>query len=206
MKKLIALLLVFALACTAPAPHAPPAQAPTPEPTVMASEQSQGAVTPPTYTSEPAADNMEEQETPVNAKLDIAPYTELGCEQVLTADQFANACHNDSSEFVVTYKVGTRNCLINVKSRSDARLTAGVTLTGFADGTAATTEFDRRLKVFNVGADKSVGERAYTFPKVDRATVNFVRNEYIIEVGSDTRICSEGDLLSVAKVVDQHIG
>ncbi len=203
MKKLLALLLVFALACTAPAPQTPTTPE-SPEPAVTATEESAGTVPQPEYISETAVES--EPSTAEEAALDIVPYTELGCAQLLTAEQFAKSCVNESSEFVVTYKVGTRNCYVNIKARSNDRLTAGVNLVGLGDNEKALTEFDRRLKVFNVGADKSVGEKAYTFPKQDRETINFVKDEYLVEVASDTRLCSKENLLALAKVVDVHLG
>lgn len=202
MKRLTALLLVLAIACTVPAPAPITTQTPK-APQVTASEESAGTVPIPELKEEAFEETVMSE--PAESALDIIPYTQLGCESLLTVEQFASSCNNVSDEFTVTYKVGTRNCFVNIKAKKNERLTAGITLTALKDGTTAMTEFERRLKVFNVGADKSVGERAYEFPKQDRATINFVRDEFIVEVGSDTRLCSKEGLLAVAKTVDRHI-
>lgn len=95
--------------------------------------------------------------------------------------------------------------MVNIRAKGNDRLTAGVTLTGYKDAATAMKEFDRRLVVMKVGADKSVGDKAYEFPKLDRHTVNFIRNEFIIEVGSDSHICTEDGVEAVAKAVDGHL-
>ncbi len=138
---------------------------------------------------------------------EIDPYTQLGCENLLTSEEFAGACGKMAGDLVVTYRVGTRNCFVNVKDREYERRTAGITLTGYADAETAEKEFDRRLVVLKVGADKSVGERAYEFPNpsVEREELYFLRDEFLVELGTDIRLCSKEGLLAVARVVDSHI-
>ena len=131
------------------------------------------------------------------------PYSTLGCQNLLTAQEFSTACE---VAFVdVTSKIGTKNCYINLRSREDERLTAGVSLLAFKNAEDAMTEFDRRLKIYVVGADRSVGEKAYTFPKLDRETLIFVRTAYLVEVGSDTRMCTKAQVKQLALVVDAKL-
>ena len=207
MRKWVLLLLVL-VAC-APVETGPePAVAPlgAQDTTIATSEQ----VTSPAQQAEQrrrtAQPEPEVPPAPIETiAYEIDPYSRLGCEQLLTGEQFASNCGKSASDLVVTSKIGTRNCFVNVKDRLNERLTAGITLTGYASSAEALTEFERRLKIFQVGADDSVGERAYVFPKVDRQTIHFVRNEFIVEVGSDTRLCPEENLVSIAKIVDAHI-
>ncbi len=140
-----------------------------------------------------------------NVEYEIDPYTELGCENLLSEEGFAQECGKSASDLVVTYKVGTKNCFVNVRDRANDRLTAGVTLNGYDSAETALGEFERRLKVYVVGADDSVGVRAYTLAKADRETVNFVRGKFIVEVGSDTRLCSKEGIMKVAQVVDSNL-
>jgi hypothetical protein len=198
-------VLLLLVAC-APAAQTPPKTTAPPagEPAVSTQEEVTSPPQPPSAVVTTGDD--EEPLSPVEPSGSrIDPYSELGCAELLSAQEFAQACNHDPADFQVTYKIGTRNCYVNAKSKSDNRLTAGVSLTGFDDAPTAIKEFDRRLVVLKVGADKSVGERAYTFPKVDRQIINFVRNEFIVEVGADHRLCSKEDLLNVAKFVDNNL-
>jgi len=202
MKKLVILLLIVLVAC-APA---------LPEPEVKEEPKMDKQPVSVITQEEVSKKSVKEEEvippTPVVSKpvrSYIEPYSQLGCEQMLTEEDFAQVCEQDANNLVVTYKIGTNNCFVNVKDRLNERLTAGITLTAFDSAADAMKEFERRLKVLMVGADRSIGERAYTFPKVDRETVNFVRNEFIVEVGSDTRLCSKEGLEAVARIIDGHI-
>lgn len=195
MRKLLFVLLAVLIACSPPQPVTTPA----PEQQESVVETQEEITSPPQPAPEPTPAPAEETE------LEIDPYTELGCEELLTAEQFSSACGKTADDYIVTYKVGTRNCFVNIKDKENDRLTAGVTLTGYADGETATEEFDRRLKVLRVGADKSVGERAYTMTKVDRETVNFLREEFLVEVGADTRLCEKENITELARTVDSHI-
>ncbi|RMD57447.1 hypothetical protein D6825_03985 [Candidatus Woesearchaeota archaeon] len=154
--------------------------------------------------SESQSAKTEEQQAQT-AEPAYEPYTELGCENLLTKEQAAQACNKPPQELVITYKVGTRNCFVNIKHKENSRLTAGITLTAYEDGTTAAKEFQRRLEVLKLGADKSVGERAYEFPKKDRQEISFLRDEYIVEVGADTRLCTEEQVLELAKTADSHL-
>lgn len=205
MKKILFFVLLLLVAC-APAAQTPPKTTvqQAGEPSVSTQEEVTSPPRPPSAVATTGDD--ETPGTPLEpsgSKID--PYSELGCSGLLSAQEFAQACNQDPADFQVTYKIGTRNCYVNAKSKSDNRLTAGVSLTGFDSSPEALKEFDRRLVVLKVGADKSVGERAYTFPKVDRQIINFVRNQYIVEVGADHRLCSKEDLLNVAKAVDSNL-
>jgi hypothetical protein len=205
MKKILFFVLLLLVAC---APAAPIAPKTAPEKASVPVVQTKEEVTSPPQPAAPKT-SMNEGET-ANTPLEpsgsaIDPYSELGCDGLLSAQEFAEACSQSPDDFQVTHKIGTKNCYVNAKSKSDNRLTAGVSLTGFADAPAAIKEFERRLVVLKVGADKSVGERAYTFPKVDRQTINFVRNQFIVEVGSDTHLCSKESLLNVARTVDNRL-
>jgi len=203
MKRILFFVLLLLVAC-APAAQKPQAQpAPAGEPTVISREE---VVSPPQPSPPKTTMTEEVTGTPVEPTGSVIdPYSELGCGQLLSAEEFATACGKDPSTFLVTHKIGTRNCYVNAKDYKDNRLTAGVSLTGFADSATAMEEFERRLVVMKVGADKSVGEKAYTFPKVDRQIINFVRDKFILEVGADHRLCSKENLLNVAKIVDSHL-
>lgn len=211
MKRILVVLLALLVAC-APAPvvdDADTADNGLPEqkkPKVVTKEQ----VDSPSQEVPEVEPVVEDEPIPVGPSGDVEarepePYTDLPCRDLLTVEEFASACEQEARNLVVTYKEGTKNCFVNVKDRQNERLTAGVTMTEFKSADDAKEEFERRLKIFNVGADASVGERAYEFPKVDRQTINFVRGPFIVEVGSDTRLCPEVSLLSVAKMVDGRL-
>ena len=206
MKRLVLLLLIL-VACAPVEPETPvePVSKPISQPDVTTTESVVSA--PKKAPVAPVEDKDDEVPlSPVeNIDYDIDPYSQLGCEQLLTAEQFAESCGKDAGTLVVTYRIGTRNCIVNIKDYSNERLTAGITLTGFSDAETAEEEYDRRLRVLKVGADKSVGERAYEFPKLDRQTINFLRDEFIVEVGADSKLCEEEGLYGVAKVVDAHL-
>ncbi|VVB81113.1 Uncharacterised protein [uncultured archaeon] len=210
MKKIVFLLLLLAVAC---APIQPTVEnndtTKTTEPQVVAKEQ---VVAPPQAPKEkitaPEIKNEAVPGTPLEptgGTKDL--YNLLGCQQLLSAEEFAKACGKDAANFVVTYKTGSRNCIVNVKDKENERLTAGFSLTGYADAKAAATEFQRRLEVLKVGADDSIGERAYIPPMkmVDREALEFLRDKFIVEGGSDTRLCSKEGIAEVAKIVDSHI-
>src|SRR5574342_1242595 len=205
MKKILFFVLLLLVAC-APAAQTPPKTTgpPSGEPSISTQEEvTSPPQSPPSGVTTTGDDEPLSPMEPSGSAID--PYSELGCGQLLTEKEFAEACGKDPATFLVTYKVGTRNCYVNAKDYQDNRLTAGVSLTGFDSAAEALKEFDRRLVVLKVGADKSVGERAYTFPKVDRQIINFVRNQFIVEVGADNRLCSKEDLLNVARVVDSNL-
>jgi len=207
MKKALLVILLLLIACTQTPPAKQGTPATQPPSTVATSEEVNQAP----QTKAPAPLPVKEPESAITpsptetAPTTIDPYTQLGCEKLLTATEFASPCGKNANDLVVTYKVGTKNCFVNIKDRQNSQLTAGITLTGFKDTTTAANEYDRRLKVLKVGADQSVGQRAYVFPLVDRQSINFLRNKFILEVGSDTRLCSKDNLLTVAKTVDDKL-
>src|SRR5574342_452379 len=161
MKKILFFVLLLLVAC-APAAQTPPKTTgpPSGEPSISTQEEvTSPPQSPPSGVT--TTGNDEEPLSPMEPSGSaIDPYSELGCGQLLTAKEFAEACGKDPATFLVTHKIGT---------------------------------------------DKSVGERAYTFPKVDRQIINFVRNQFIVEVGADNRLCSKEDLLNVARVVDSNL-
>jgi len=205
MIKYIALLLILLAAC---------APQPTP-PKMEEKEVLKTDVVPEVAISEEVVEVGGDMEVPEEVPpsplevtgREIEPYTQLGCEKLLTDAEFAKECGKDISGVVVTYRVGTHNCFVNMKDRANERLTAGVTLTGYKDSETAEIEFDRRLKVLKVGADKSIGERAYTSPikLVDREEMEFLRDEFIVEGGTDTRLCSKDGLIAVMRIVDGRL-
>lgn len=196
------MVLLF-LALVACAPAAPPRE-PVPAPMIKEPQvATQEKIVSPPQEAPPKPVEVMTPEEPAGYEID--PYTQLGCEKLLTPEDFSKSCGKNADEFIVTYRIGTRNCFVNIKDKANERLTAGITLTGYADAETAEKEFDRRLVVLKVGADKSVGERAYEFPKLDRQSINFLRNEFILEVGSDTRLCQEEGLYAVARIVDNRI-
>lgn len=198
--RFIALLLLVLMACAQVPEPTPIAAQDMPQPEVMTQEE----VTSPPVTTPPVpvvTQDDEEEPSP-----HIEPYTLLDCDKLLTQEEFlANCADTGVTNVVVTSKVGTNNCFINVKDRENERLTAGITLTQYKDGVTAMTEFERRLDVLNVGAAKTIGERVYEFAKADRDTLTFIRDAFIVEVGSDTRLCSKAGLEKIAERVDSHI-
>ncbi len=202
---IIAIIMLIAIVACGPAEKAQvPAETqdtevtePTVKEEVTAPAQPQAETT----TQAPEASKEELAEPSV----EFEPYTQLGCESLLSAETFAQTCNQTVENVVVTYRVGTRNCFVNVKHREQERLTAGITLTQYSSSEYAMNEFDRRLKVYNVGADSTVGDKAFLFPKQDRETVNFVKGAHLVEVGSDTRLCSKHDLVVLANKVDAKL-
>ena len=202
--QLIVLMLMLLIACAPVAPPAKEMKAPGAADTSVVTKEE--VVQPPQ--PKPVVRPEEVTGTPIEPTgRKIDPYSQIGCEQLLSAPEFEKACGKETDSFIVTYKIGTKNCYVNARGKQNDRLTAGVSLTGFKDAVAAMTEFERRAHVLKVGADKSVGEKAYTNPAplVDRETVNFVRGEYIVEVGSDTRLCEKAGVTDVAHIVDSHL-
>lgn len=194
--KYLALLLILLLACsTVPKPSEP-------QPITQTEVETQEKITRP-------AQNLTEAQippTPLSVPEKIPePYTKLGCEQLLTEEQFANACGKIKSDLVITSKIGTRNCFVNIRDRRNERLTAGVTLTAYEDSLTAREEFERRVAVLKQEMSSVAGEQAYLFPKLGRQTVTFLRANYIVEVGADTRLCEDEKLPSLAKTVDSKL-
>ena len=207
MKNVILLLMLLLVACAPAAPSAKPMVSSSESPVVETKEE----IVSPAQQLPPKVVEVEEGPVP-GTPLEVSgsvpdPYSELGCESLLTAQEFADACGKSVDDTVVSYKIGTRNCFVSVKDRLNERLTAGISLTGYEDGEKAAIEFDRRLTVLKVGADKSVGERAYVMPNppVDRVESYFLRNEFLVQVGTDVRLCSEDGMLAVARLVDGRI-
>jgi len=131
-----------------------------------------------------------------------AVFSEPDCEKLLSASDFASWCGKDAESIEVAYKFGTRNCFVNVKDIFDNRLTAGITLSVLDD---AASEFDRRADVLKADVFKSVGERAYRMPAMNREEIFFLRGNYLVQVGSDINLCSKDGLLSVAQSVDKNL-
>jgi hypothetical protein len=207
MKKVLFFLLLLLVACAPAAPGREPTPAKLPEQPEVSTQE---VVTSPAKELPPKTEVPEEEVTgtPVEPTgWEHDPYSQLGCEQLLTAREFAQACGKSEDSFVVTYRIGTKNCYVNVKDRANERLTAGVSLTGYTDAETAEKEFDRRLVVLKVGADKSVGERAYEMPNppVDRVEAYFLRNEFLVQVGTDVRLCGEEGMYSFARIVDGRL-
>jgi len=207
MKKLVLVLLALLVAC-APSVVDKDTTVPAMEPTVETSEE----VTSPAETSAPVESTEEVMEkaplAPLeNTEYQINPYTQLGCEQLLTAEQFASACQSNMSDLEMTYKVGTNNCFVNIKSSGKLGYTAGISLTGFASDEAAAKEFDRRLQVLKAGAFDTIAERYYNFPNptINSRELYFLRDQFIVKVNSDERLCPSDNVEELARVVDMHL-
>ncbi len=192
--KYLAIFLVLLLACsTALKPSEP-------QPVSQAEVEAEEQVT------RPAQDLTEPvPATPPAQERIPEPYSKLGCEQLLTPEQFASACGKMVSELVVTSKIGTRNCFINIRDRRNERLTAGITLTAMDDEKTAKKEFERRAAVVKQEMSSAAGEQAYFFPKLERQTITFLRGNYIVEVGADTKLCDDEKLPSLARTVDSRL-
>ena len=206
MKTIILFLLLLMVACAPSAPTVKDTDTAPSEPQVVAKEQVDSPpVQEPPKTVAPPADVAG---TPLEPSGSVAePYSRLGCESLLSAEEFANECNKTADNLVVTYRIGTRNCIVNIKDRQNDRLTAGIALTGYSDAGTAKIEFERRLVVMKVGADDSVGERAYVPPAklINREALEFLRGKFIIESGTDTRLCSKEGLIAVSKIVDSRL-
>jgi|GEM_PF-1951348 len=208
MKKLVLVLLALLVAC-APSVVDKDTAVPSIEPTVETSEE----VTSPAEPATPPVEKTEEamEKTPLapleNVEYQINPYTQLGCENLLTAEQFASACQTNMSDLEVTYKVGTNNCYVNIKSSGKLGYTAGIALTGSASDEAAAKEFDRRLQVLKAGAYDTIGERYFNFPNpvINSRELYFLRNEFIVKVNADERLCPSAYVEELARVVDMHL-
>lgn len=204
----IALFAVLLLAaCTPAAPTLQDSNMPVVEPTVQTSEE---VISPPQDLPEQEEEVMMEDVPPApleNVESVPEPYSQLGCEQLITKEEFASSCGLDPELVSVTYKIGTKNCFINMKDLQNERLTAGISLTGYDSGVKAAEEFDRRLDVLKVGADKKVGERVYEMPNppVDSSEVYFLRDEFIVKVNADVRLCEKDKLYEASKVVDGRL-
>jgi len=201
MKKVLLLvLLILVIVACAPAPPAEElsdAQKAQEAETAVSEQVEQEAAA--------AAKKAAEEPETFDLGFDYEPYSQLGCENLLTAETFAKECNQTVEKLVVTYKIGTRNCYVSIKHREEERLTAGITLTAYGTSADAIEEFDRRLKVLKKGADKSVGERVYTWPKMQRETLVFLRGEYLVETGADERLCDLTGLKVVSRSVDEKL-
>ncbi|MBS3125196.1 hypothetical protein J4211_03005 [Candidatus Woesearchaeota archaeon] len=206
MNYLISVLLVLVLvaACSEPKRLTPEPLAPLEQRNVEAVEK----VTRPAqnFTPEPTPEEHKVPLSPLENTENVPdPYSSIGCEQLLTAEQFASACQKMADTFVVTSQIGTRNCFVNIRDRDNERRTAGLTLTGFSDAQAAKKEFERRAHVLGRNLSTSAGEQSYQFTKVDRETLTFLRSNYIVEVGVDKQLCNEDELPVLAQSIDKHI-
>ncbi len=201
MKKIILFLLLLMVACAPSAPVVKDTDTVASEPVVVAEEK----VDVPPAQAPPVAEKVEAE--PVETGSVAEPYSRLGCESLLSAEEFAKECNKTADSLVVTYRIGTRNCVVNIKDGENERLTAGIALTGYSEEGVAKIEFERRLAVKKVGADSSVGERAYVPPLklVDRESLEFLRGRFIVEAGTDTRLCSKEGLMAVSKIVDSRL-
>ena len=206
MKYLVPVLLVLVLlfACSEP-------QKLTPEP---AASLDQGNVETIEQVTKPAQ-NFTPEPTPQESKVPLSPlentphvadpYSSIGCEQLLTTEQFASACQKTADTLVVTSKIGTRNCYVNIRDRDNERRTAGLTLTGFEDAEKAKNEFERRAKVLGRNITSEAGEQSYRASQFERELITFLRGSYIIEIGVDTRLCNIDKLPVLAQSVDKQL-
>src|SRR3989344_4526210 len=166
MKLAIILILVFLVACSQPQNFFPSPATPTPTNVDAVERVTRHAQN---FTPESTPEEIKVPLSPVeNTEHVIDPYSELGCEQLLSAEQFAASCGKDASDFVITYKIGTQNCFINIRDRQNERRTAGITLSGFEDTEHAAREFERRAKVLGRNITTTVGEQSYRFSQLDR--------------------------------------
>jgi hypothetical protein len=117
---------------------------------------------------------------------------------------FAAACQTDE-EVVVSAKIGTNNCFINIKSREFERRTAGMVLDKFDSAEAAQAELRRRAQMRNRGVGDEVGDAEYEYEQVDRNVRDFVRGSSMVSVGSDIRLCSAENLLIFARALDARL-
>lgn len=132
---------------------------------------------------------------------------EIVCEELVTAEEFANICGLDSSDVSVTYRGGTKNCLVSLRHQIERNANAGIELTRYNSAEKAASEFDRRLKVRMVGASDSdiSGARTYEFAMIDLNNIEFLKNADIVNVKSTTQFCPEDKLMEFARLVAGRI-
>ena len=188
--------LVLLLACAAP-------QAP---------EQKQPAPSAPVAPSPAEKVVVEEKTEPQPAPAEVPPgplettgwvpepYSQLGCEQLVTEAMFTTPCQS-KEEVVITARIGTNNCHINIKSREYDRRTAGVVLEKFDSAEKAMAELRRRAGMRQRGVGDAVGDGEYQYEQVDANVIDFAKGSSIVSVRSDERLCSKENLVEFAKSV-----
>jgi hypothetical protein len=205
--KYITLLMVLSLlvACTAPVvdeKNVEPAdivEVDEPQPEI---EPEPVAVTEPLLESEPVE---EEPEEVPEATVDL--YSDLGCENLFSVEEFADICGLDPVFASKTFRSGTKNCYIAVRHITDRTSTANVEAYEFESPEEATKEFDRRLKVRLVGASPKTiaGARTYEFDQLGRHNIEFVKGNNIVSVHSSTALCPEDKLVKLARLVGKRV-
>jgi hypothetical protein len=177
MKKALFLLLAFLIAC-APVQEAPSEMQDTDikDTEVRTIEKVDSAPEPVRMREKPEEKQEVAPAPEVKEGRVFEPYTKLGCEKLLSDEEFTAKC---GPAVVVTYKTGTNNCFISMKDYENERLTAGITLTAYESAETAMAEFERRAEVLKIDLNTFVGEKVYEFPKFDRETFNFVRGRFL---------------------------
>jgi hypothetical protein len=145
----------------------------------------------------------EESKTIPDSSFAVVETKEIVCEDLVTADEFANICGLDASVVSVTFRGGTKNCLISLRHQTERTSNAGIELTRYNSPEKAKSEFDRRLIVRMVGASDSdiPGARTYEFRMVDLLNIEFLKNSDIVNVKSTSAFCPEDKLMEFAGLV-----
>jgi len=145
----------------------------------------------------------EESKTVPDNSFAVVETKEIVCEELITPNEFANICGLDASDVSVTFRGGTKNCLVSIRHQTERTANAGVELTRYNSPDKAESEFDRRLQVRMVGASDSdiSGARTYEFKMVDLLNIEFLKNSDIVNVKSTSSFCPEDKLMEFARLV-----
>lgn len=145
----------------------------------------------------------EESKTVPDNSFAVVETPEIVCEELVTAAEFANICGLDESVVKVTFRGGTKNCLVALRHQTERTATAGIELTRYNSPGKAESEFNRRLKVRMVGASASdiSGARTYEFAMIDLLNIEFLKNADIVNVKSTSSFCPEDKLMEFARLV-----
>lgn len=130
------------------------------------------------------------------------PYTDMGCDAVLSVEEFASICGIDPNYLSKTYRSGSKNCIVNIRHTIDRTSTAAITSYLQTSENAASSELDRRLRVRMAGASNSTikGARTYMFDEIGRHNIEFSKGANLVTVSSSTDLCPEDKLMEIAKI------
>ncbi|MBW3018673.1 hypothetical protein KY329_00615 [Candidatus Woesearchaeota archaeon] len=144
-----------------------------------------------------------EESQPTDSSFAVVETPEIVCEGMVTADEFANICGLGSSEVSVTFRSGTKNCLVSLRHQTERTSYGGIELTRYNSAEKASSEFDRRLKVRMVGASNTdiSDARTYEFAMIDLNNIEFLKNADIVNVKATESFCPKDKLMEFARLV-----
>jgi hypothetical protein len=208
----VVIAMVFLLACAPPILEGEEAKEPVGEPSEPAVDVTEETIVPaaqekPKVPSEPEV----EAEGPVGPgpvnrrKLEIAPYSQLGCEQLASVEEFASACGHNVEKIERTARIGTKNCYLSFTSRELERRTAGIVLTAYDSSEKTLSELQRRADLRKGEITETVGQGVYKFVEIERNNLEFALDNYIVALSADEVLCSEDGLFALAQIVADRL-